>query len=268
MNWGAAYYPFQILIGELPGNVVHKALRFAPTPSFTKQSGHMSQTTRSHVTNMWSHVTNIRSHVTNIRSHVTNIRSHVTNMRSHVTNMWSHVTNNPVTCHTSSGHMSHIIRSHVTHHPVTCHTSFHTIAPNIHPYILSFHSHCKSFLTFFSFLHHINREKFITIFILRNRWWTEAWPVYLNTNPFSHTTLMRSSDAPSQTHRKPIANPSQTHRTPLHPTFIHTFSHFNSHATHSLPFFILTTFNLREIHHNIYLEESLMYWDAAYIFKY
>ncbi len=234
MNWGAAYYPFQILIGELPGNVVHKALRFAPNPSFTKQSGHMSQnnpvtchTSFGHMSQTcWSHVTTntVTCHkhpVTchNQHGHMSQTtRSHVTNMWSHVTNMWSHVTNNPVTCHK---------------HVVTCHTSFHTIAPNIHPYILSFHSHCKSFLTFFSFLHHINREKFITIFILRNRWWTEAWHVYLNTNPFSHTTLMRSSDAPSQPHRKPIA-PN------IHPYILsfqltcNSFHHLFSFLQHSI----------------------------------
>ena len=38
---------------------------------------------------------------------------------------------------------------------------------------------------------------------------------------------------------------------PSHPTFIHPFSHFNSYATHSLPFFILTTSQMREIQHNI-----------------
>ena len=38
---------------------------------------------------------------------------------------------------------------------------------------------------------------------------------------------------------------------PSHPTFIHPFSHFNSYATHSFLFFILTTHQLREIQHNI-----------------
>jgi hypothetical protein len=120
----------QILIGEL--RVKHTTARHtmarhetclgetclgAPNPSFTKQSGHMSQTTRSHVTN------------------------------------------NPVTCHKQSGH--HRIPSHPT------------------------------------------RE------------------------------LRAKHCAP---------NPS-------------SFGHMQ---THSFLFFILTTFNLREIHHNIHLEESVL----------
>ena len=78
----------------------------------------------------------------------------------------SHVTHHPVTCHTSSGHMSQTIRS-----------PSHPIAPNIHPYILSFQSACKLIHSFFSFLQHSIWEKFTTIFILRNRCWTELWPI-------------------------------------------------------------------------------------------
>ena len=89
------------------GNVVHKALRFAPNPSFTKQSGHMSQP-------------------------------------GNYVPRTPPSQNNPVTCHNRGTTCQALrpapllhktIRSHVTTHMVTCHnimdhhcTPLHTIA--------------------------------------------------------------------------------------------------------------------------------------------
>jgi hypothetical protein len=73
--------------------------------------------------------------------------------------------------------------------------------------------------------------------------------------PNIHSSGERSSA--QSLHLMPLApNPSSSgHIGELrakHPTFVHPFSHFNSYATHSSLFFILTTYQMREIQHNIH----------------
>ena len=127
----------------------------------------------------------------------------------------SHVTNHPVTCHKPSG-------SHVTNHPVTCHKPSGSHVTN-------------------------------------------------HTGHMSQTIRV-TCHKPIASHREPIAS----HRIPSHPnihsyilsfqllcnSFIPFFHSYNrgttfpepllirSHATHSFIFFILTTYQMREIHQN------------------
>ena len=107
----------------------------------------MSQHTRSHVTTHTVTCHNIQGHMSQ-------------HTGSHVTNTRSHVTTHTVTCHNIHGHMSQHTWSHVTTYRVTCHNThghmsqhngspFHTIAHNIHSYILSFQLLCNSFIPFF-----------------------------------------------------------------------------------------------------------------------
>jgi hypothetical protein len=219
MNWGAAYYPFQILIGELPGNVVHKALRFAPNPSFTKQHGHMSQTTRSHVTNNPVTCHKQHGHMSQtirspshpiapnqgttcqaLRPEPLLIRSHANSFIPffHSYNIQSE-RNSPqysswgIGAELSSGLLSiQILIRSVTRHwcvqvtphrkpianpsqthrkPIAHHCTQHS---SIHS-LISTHMQLIPYL--FLFLHHSIWEKFITIFILRNRWCTEMRPI-------------------------------------------------------------------------------------------
>ena len=111
-------------------------LRFAPNPSFTKQSGHMSQTTRSHVTNNTVTCHKQSGHMSQT------IRSHVTN--------------NTVTCHRQHGHMSQTIRS--PSHPIAPNqgTTFtrHCVSPRTHPHSVT----CNSFIHFFIITTHQLRE--------------------------------------------------------------------------------------------------------------
>ena len=185
----------------------------------------------------------------------------------------------PVTCHK---------------YPVTCHKHPVTIAPNILTSILSLQHTCKLIHSFFSFLQHINWEKFNTIFnsTIINYWGIadELRPGLLSiqilTQNYVPTVAQRSSlwprtpPYPLTTENYTAFNRIQSHdtafnriqshsiarHTAIHPTqhsYIHSL--ISTHMqTHSFLFLLLTTHQMREIHHNIHIEESLMNWGTAY----
>jgi len=82
-------------------------------------------------------------------------------------------------------------------------------------------------------------------------------PVTCHKPIASHRIPSRTHREPIASHRELIANPSHPIANSSHPTFIHIFSHFNSYATHSFLFFILTTGELRTKHCRITCHTTL-----------